>query len=73
MFKTIAAKSKALALVAGTSLAVYGPAAIAAPATPDVTEGVTFIESLLVPIGLLGAAYLIVSIAIKGWKIMRSV
>jgi len=61
--------------VLGTSaaLAAYGSAVQAAPSLPDVTEGVDFIEGLLVPIGLLGAAFLIVSIAIKGWKIMRSV
>lgn len=67
------AKGKTATLGASAALVVYGPAVQAAPAIPDVSEGVTFLEGLLVPIGLLGAAFLIVSIAIKGWKIMRSV
>lgn len=65
--------AKALAISAGTGLAVFAPGAHAAITVPDVSDGVAFIEGLLVPIGLLGAAFLIVSIAIKGWKIMRSV
>lgn len=79
MFKTLKAaavsaktKAKALVISAGTGLAAYGNNAMA-QSIPDVTDSVTFIEGLLVPIGLLGAAFLIVSIAIKGWKIMRSV
>ena len=72
--KTAAQSTKTLALSAGTGLMVYGGQAFAAPpAAPDVADGVAFIESLLAPIGLLGAAFLIVGIAIKGWKIMRSV
>ena len=71
---TAAQNTKALGLSVGTGLMVYGGQALAAPpAAPDVADGVAFIESLLVPIGLLGAAFLIVGIAIKGWKIMRSV
>lgn len=45
----------------------------AAPAAPDVSAGEGFLMSLLTPIGILGSAYLIVTIAIRGWKIMRSV
>lgn len=72
--KTAATSTKTLTLSAGTGLMVYGTNALAAPpAAPDVSDGVAFIESLLGPIGLLGAAFLIVGIAIKGWKIMRSV
>ncbi|MBO1249477.1 hypothetical protein J1777_06475 [Comamonas denitrificans] len=71
---TAAQNTKTLGLSVGTGLMVYGGKAFAAPPTaPDVADGVAFIESLLVPIGLLGAAFLIVGIAIKGWKIMRSV
>lgn len=71
---TAAQNTKTFALSAGTGLMVYGGQALAAPpAAPDVADGVSFIESLLVPIGLMGSAFLIVSIAIKGWKIMRSV
>lgn len=54
-------------------LLAYGGNAIAAIPAIDVTEPVAFIEGLLAPIALIGAAFLIVSIAIKGWKIMRSV
>ena len=71
---TAAKNTKTLCLSVGTGLMVYGGQALAAPpAAPNVADGVAFIESLLVPIGLLGAAFLIVGIAIKGWKIMRSV
>ena len=71
---TAAQNTKALVLFVGAELMVYGGQALAAPpAAPNVADGVAFIESLLVPIGLLGAAFLIVAIAIKGWKIMRSV
>lgn len=72
--KSAATSTKTLVLSAGTGLMVYGNNALAAPpAAPDVSDGVAFIESLLGPVGLLGAAFLIVGIAIKGWKIMRSV
>lgn len=57
----------------GTALMLAAHNAFAAPpAAPDVTDGESFLMSLLVPIGVLGSAFLIVSIAIKGWKIMRS-
>ena len=61
-----AAGGTALMLAASNALA-------AAPAVPDVGDGAACIEGLLAPIGVLGAAFLIVSIAIKGWKIMRAV
>lgn len=54
-------------------LAAQNAMAQAAPATPDVSAGESFLLGLLVPIGVLGSAYLIVTIAIRGWKIMRSV
>lgn len=63
----------AAAAALATVVAVPSVFAQSAPAVPDVSSGVTFVEGLLTPIGLLGAAFLIVSIAIKGWKIMRSV
>ena len=74
-FKSVLLKAQKRVFAAALATVVAVPAAFAqsAPAVPDVGAGVTFIEGLLTPIGLLGAAFLIVSIAIKGWKIMRSV
>jgi len=55
-------------------LAAQNAMAQTAPAAPDVSAGDEgFLMSLLTPIGILGSAYLIVTIAIRGWKIMRSV
>lgn len=54
-------------------LAAQNAMAQTAPAAPDVSAGEGFLMSLLTPIGILGSAYLIVTIAIRGWKIMRSV
>lgn len=54
-------------------LAAQNAMAQAAPSAPDVSAGEAFLLALLVPIGVLGSAYLIVTIAIRGWKIMRSV
>ena len=70
----VARRFGAKAAAAGAVLTVAtGSAMAAAPAVPDVADGASFIEGLLAPIGVLGAAFLIVSIAIKGWKIMRAV
>lgn len=69
---TPVAIKRACAAALATVVVVPSAFAQTIPA-PDVSQGVSFIEGLLVPIGLLGAAYLVVSIAIKGWKIMRSV
>ena len=69
-----AAKSLAKASAVGGALMVAaGSVLAAAPAAPNVTEGETFLLGLLVPIATLGAAYLIVTIAIRGWKIMRGI
>lgn len=57
----------------GVTLMLAAQNAMAAPAAPDVSAGEGFLLGLLVPIGVLGSAYLIVTIAIRGWKIMRSV
>lgn len=54
-------------------LAAQNAMAQPVPTAPDASAGEQFIMSLLVPIGVLGSAYLIVTIAIRGWKIMRSV
>lgn len=69
----VARKYGSKAAAVGTALTVAGGSAMAAIPTIDPSEGVTFIESLIGPIGALGAAFLIVSIAIKGWKIIRGV
>lgn len=72
--RSIARKYGAKIAAGGTALMLAASNALAAaPSAPDVSQGETFLLSLLVPIGVLGAAFLVVSIAIKGWKIMRSV
>lgn len=71
---SLARKYGARTAAGGTALMLAASNALAAaPAVPDVADGASFIEGLLAPIGVLGAAFLIVSIAIKGWKIMRAV
>lgn len=73
-FVTVPRKALKRAIAAALATVVAVPSVFAQTIpVPDVGPGVTFIEALLTPIGLLGAAFLIVSIAIKGWKIMRSV
>lgn len=70
----VARKYGSKALAVGSALTVAGGSAMAAAApTVDASAGVTFIDSLLAPVGALGASFLIVSIAIKGWKIIRGV
>lgn len=73
--RSVARKYGAKLAAGGTALMLAASNAMAqsAPAAPDVTAGETFLLGLLVPIGVLGSAYLIVTIAIRGWKIMRSV
>lgn len=59
-------------LAAISAMAAAG-AANAAVAAPDVSVVVTYIESLAAPVGLIGAAYIVITYAIKGWRLMRSV
>ena len=47
--------------------------AFAAVPTIDVAPVTGFIDGLITPIGLIGASYLVVSYAIKGWRLMRGV
>ncbi len=61
---------KMLAAVAAASASA---GAFAATPTIDVSAVTAFIDGLITPIGLIGASYLIVAYAIKGWKLMRSV
>ncbi|MBO1282420.1 major capsid protein, partial [Acinetobacter nosocomialis] len=42
-----------------------------ANAAIDVTPVTSELSDLITPIGLVGAAYLLVMVAIKGWKIIR--
>jgi hypothetical protein len=60
-------KSKA-AMVAGLTALALSPATFAAI---DVTEAVGELDGMLIPIGLLGAAALVVSVVIKVWKRLR--
>ncbi len=57
-----------LAVVTGASaLAMTNFANAAIDVTPVTSE----LSDLITPIGLVGAAYLLVMVAIKGWKIIR--
>lgn len=58
--------------VAATSALVLASASSFA-AAPDVTEVAASLTDLIVPIGLVGAAYLGVRVAIRGWKVIRGV
>ncbi|WP_151747414.1 major capsid protein [Acinetobacter lactucae] len=57
-----------LAVVTGASALVLTNVANAAI---DVTPVTSELSDLITPIGLVGAAYLLVVVAIKGWKIIR--
>ena len=45
----------------------------AEPLAIDVTEVASSLTGLIVPIGVVGAAYLGVRVAIRGWKVIRGV
>lgn len=60
-------------LLAGLAAISASAGSFAAVTAPDVSPVVTYIEGLAAPIGLIGAAYLIVSYSIKGWRLMRGV
>jgi hypothetical protein len=66
-------RSKALFTALSLALvALLSPAiALAAPAAPSVTGVVDYIESLAVPIGLVGAAVLILALGVKAYKWIR--
>ncbi|WP_262010360.1 major capsid protein [Acinetobacter baumannii] len=57
-----------LAVLTGASALVLTNVANAAI---DVTPVTSDLGDLITPIGLVGAAYLAVQVAIKGWKIIR--
>ena len=57
--------------VAGMVLAAG--ASHAEPLAIDVTEIASSLTGLIVPIGVVGAAYLGVRVAIRGWKVIRGV
>ncbi len=58
-----AAATSALVLASASSFA----------AAPDVTEIAASLTGLIAPIGVVGAAYLGVRVAIRGWKVIRGV
>lgn len=67
--KKIGFAAKAAA-VTGLVLASVNSFAAAAPDVADVAASLT---GLIVPIGVVGAAYLGVRVAIRGWKVIRGV
>ncbi|MDR7135723.1 hypothetical protein J2X06_002941 [Lysobacter niastensis] len=62
------ARKNALAVAVASAFSLV---AMNASAAVDVTEAVTELEGMLVPIGLLGGAALLVAITIKIWKRIR--
>lgn len=69
--KKIGFAAKAAA-VTGLVLASVNSFAAAA-AAPDVADVAASLTGLIVPIGVVGAAYLGVRVAIRGWKVIRGV
>ncbi|HCA5287656.1 TPA: phage coat protein [Acinetobacter nosocomialis] len=57
----------AVVVIAASALAMTNFANAAIDVTPVTSE----LSDLITPIGLVGAAYLLVMVAIKGWKIIR--
>ncbi|MCH2013730.1 major capsid protein [Acinetobacter pittii] len=66
--QTTQSKRLPLAVVTGASALVLTNVANAAI---DVAPVTSELSDLITPIGLVGAAYLLVIVAIKGWKIIR--
>lgn len=60
-------------LLAGLAAISASAGSFAAVTAPDVSAVVAYIEGLAAPVGLIGAAYLIISYSIKGWRLMRGV
>lgn len=68
--KKVGFVAKAATAVGVMALSV---ASFAAPLEIDVADVAASLTGLMVPIGVVGAAYLGVRVAIRGWKVIRGV
>lgn len=66
-------QSRAAKGVAAVSAGLSSFAASAAVTAPDVSENVTYIESLWAPIALVAGAFLTIHYGIRGYKMLRRV
>lgn len=55
------------------ALMLASAASFAEPLAIDVTDVAASLTGLIVPVGVVGAAYLGVRVAIRGWKVIRGV
>lgn len=56
-----------------TGLVLASVSSFAVPLAIDVTDVAASLTGLIVPVGVVGAAYLGVRVAIRGWKVIRGV
>lgn len=72
-----AVQEKKVGFVAKAATAVgvmaLSAASFAEPLAIDVTDVAASLTGLIVPVGVVGAAYLGVRVAIRGWKVIRGV
>lgn len=72
-----AVQEKKVGFVAKASTAVgvmaLSAASFAEPLAIDVADVAASLTGLIVPVGVVGAAYLGVRVAIRGWKVIRGV
>lgn len=55
------------------ALILASAASFAEPLAIDVSDVASSLTGLIVPVGVVGAAYLGVRVAIRGWKVIRGV
>lgn len=60
-------------VAAVTGMVLAAGASHAAPLAIDVADVAASLTGLIVPVGVVGAAYLGVRVAIRGWKVIRGV
>lgn len=60
-------------VAAAGALVATSAASFAEPLAIDVTDIAASLTGLIVPVGVVGAAYLGVRVAIRGWKVIRGV
>ena len=56
-----------------TGMVLASASSFAAPLAIDVTDVAASLTGLIIPVGVVGAAYLGVRVAIRGWKVIRGV
>lgn len=58
---------------AASSMILLSASSFAAAGDIDVTDIAASLTALIIPVGVVGAAYLGVRVAIRGWKVIRGV